>query len=121
MTLGRFAAETFAASGIKVAFTVPGESFLGLLDALPGAGIRVVATRHEGAAGFMAAAYGSLTGRPALCLVTRAVGAAKRAFGAAKCAFGAPNYACRAWKRACGPGKRACSAGKRAFRRKKSA
>jgi len=81
MTLGRFAAETFAASGIKVAFTVPGESFLGLLDALPGAGIRVVATRHEGAAGFMAAAYGSLTGRPALCLVTRAVGAANLGIG----------------------------------------
>ena len=52
------------ASGI--AFTVPGESFLGLLDALEAAGIRVVATRHEGAAAFMAEAHGQLTGRPAV-------------------------------------------------------
>jgi acetolactate synthase-1/2/3 large subunit len=81
MTVGRFAAETLAASGIKVAFTVPGESFLGLLDQLPGAGIRVVPARHEAAAAFMASAYGSLTGRPALCLVTRAVGAANMAIG----------------------------------------
>ena len=46
----------------------PGESFLGLLDALGDAGIRVVATRHEGAAAFMAEAHGQLTGRPAACL-----------------------------------------------------
>jgi acetolactate synthase I/II/III large subunit len=81
MTVGRFAAATLAASGVKVAFTVPGESFLGLLDELPGAGIRVVAARHESAAAFMASAYGSLTGRPALCLGTRAVGAANMAIG----------------------------------------
>jgi acetolactate synthase-1/2/3 large subunit len=80
-TVGRFAAATLAASGIKVAFTVPGESFLGLLDELPGAGIRVVAARHEAGAAFMASAYGSLTGRPALCLGTRAVGAANMAIG----------------------------------------
>ena len=62
------------AAGVRYAFTVPGESFLGLLDALEGAGIRVVATRHEGAAAFMAEAHGQLTGRPAACLGTRAVG-----------------------------------------------
>ena len=60
---------------------MPGESFLGLLDALPEAGIRVVATRHEGGAAFMAEAYGQLTGRPALCIGTRAVGAANLAIG----------------------------------------
>ena len=45
------------------------------------AGIRVVATRHEGAAAFMAEAHGQLTGRPAACLGTRAVGAANLAIG----------------------------------------
>jgi acetolactate synthase I/II/III large subunit len=60
---------------------VPGESFLGVLDALPEAGIRVVATRHEGGAAFMAEAVGQLTGRPAVCLGTRAVGAANLGIG----------------------------------------
>ncbi len=66
---------------MRYAFTVPGESFLGLLDVLDEAGIRVVATRHEGGAAFMAEAHGQLTGRPALCLGTRAVGAANLAIG----------------------------------------
>ena len=60
---------------------MPGESFLGVLDAFEGAGIRVVATRHEGGAAFMAEAYGQLTGRPAVCLGTRAVGASNLAIG----------------------------------------
>ena len=59
----------------------PGESFLGLLDAFEGAGIRVIATRHEGAAAFMAEAHGQLTGRPAVALGTRAVGGANLAIG----------------------------------------
>ena len=60
---------------------MPGESFLGLLEALGPAGIRVVATRHEGGAAFMAEAYGQLTGRPAAALGTRAVGASNLAIG----------------------------------------
>jgi acetolactate synthase-1/2/3 large subunit len=78
-TVGRFVAEALAAAGVRVAYTVPGESFLPLLDGLAAAGVRVVAARHEGAAGFMAAAHGALTGRPAAALVTRAVGAANLA------------------------------------------
>jgi acetolactate synthase-1/2/3 large subunit len=80
-TVGRFIADALRAAGVRYAFTVPGESFLGLLDALDGAGIRVVATRHEGAAAFMADAHGQLTGRPALCIGTRAVGGANLAIG----------------------------------------
>jgi acetolactate synthase-1/2/3 large subunit len=80
-TAGRLVAETLRAAGVRYAFTVPGESFLGVLDVLGAAGIRVVATRHEGAAAFMAEAYGQLTGRPALCLGTRAVGAANLSIG----------------------------------------
>ena len=76
---GRFIADALAGAGVRVAYTVPGESFLPLLDGLVAAGIRVVAARHEGGAGFMAAAHGALTGRPAAVIVTRAVGAANLA------------------------------------------
>ena len=80
-TVGRLIADALRSAGVRYAFTVPGESFLGLLDALGDAGIRVVATRHEGAAAFMAEAHGQLTGRPAACLGTRAVGSANLAIG----------------------------------------
>jgi acetolactate synthase-1/2/3 large subunit len=79
--VGRFIADALRTAGVRYAFTVPGESFLGLLDAFDAAGIRVVATRHEGAASFMAEAHGQLTGRPAVCLGTRAVGGANLAIG----------------------------------------
>ncbi len=74
-------ADALRAAGVRYAFTVPGESFLGLLDSLGDAGIRVVATRHEGGAAFMAEAHGQLTGRPAACIGTRAVGASNLAIG----------------------------------------
>ncbi|HET7471490.1 MAG TPA: thiamine pyrophosphate-dependent enzyme [Candidatus Limnocylindrales bacterium] len=80
-TVGRFVADALRTAGVRYAFTVPGESFLGLLDGLHAAGIRVVATRHEGAAAFMAEAHGQLTGRPAVAIGTRAVGAANLAIG----------------------------------------
>jgi acetolactate synthase-1/2/3 large subunit len=80
-TVGRFAADALRAVGVRYAFTVPGESFLGLLEGLDAAGIRVVATRHEGGAAFMAEAHGQLTGRPAAAVGTRAVGAANLAIG----------------------------------------
>src|SRR5205814_2375284 len=68
-------------AGARFAFTVPGESFLGLLDGMVDAGIRVVGTRHEGGAGFMASASSQLTGKPQLCLATRVVGASNLAIG----------------------------------------
>ncbi len=80
-TVGRFIADALRAAGVRYAFTVPGESFLGLLEGLQAAGIRVIATRHEGAASFMAEAHGQLTGRPAAAIGTRAVGAANLAIG----------------------------------------
>ena len=80
-TVAELIAATLRAAGVRIAFTVPGESFLPVLDALHAAGIRVVATRHEGGAAFAAEAYGQLTGRPAACLGTRAVGAANLAIG----------------------------------------
>jgi acetolactate synthase-1/2/3 large subunit len=80
-TVGALVGHALRAAGVRYAFTVPGESFLGLLEGLEEAGIRIVATRHEGGAAFMAEAYGQLTGRPAACLATRAVGAANLAIG----------------------------------------
>ncbi len=80
-TVAELVAATMRAAGVRIAFTVPGESFLPVLDALHAQGIRVVATRHEGAAAMAAEAYGQLTGRPAVCLGTRAVGAANLAIG----------------------------------------
>jgi acetolactate synthase I/II/III large subunit len=80
-TVAELVAATLRAAGVRLAFTVPGESFLPVLDALHAAGIRIVATRHEGAAAMAAEAYGQLTGRPAAALGTRAVGAANLAIG----------------------------------------
>jgi acetolactate synthase-1/2/3 large subunit len=80
-TVGAALAEGLARAGVKIAFTVPGESVLGLLDGLASNRIRVVATRHEGAAAFMAAAVGQLTGRPALCIGNRGPGACNLAIG----------------------------------------
>jgi len=79
--VGRVIAERLAAAGVRYAFTVPGESFLGLLDGLVEAGIRVIGTRHEGGAAFMAAAATQMIGRPQACLATRAVGTSNLAIG----------------------------------------
>jgi acetolactate synthase-1/2/3 large subunit len=81
MTVGRMFADAIRRAGVRWAFTVPGESFLGLLEGLEAVGINVVATRHEGAASFMAEAHAQLTGRPAACLGTRAVGGTNLAIG----------------------------------------
>jgi acetolactate synthase I/II/III large subunit len=78
---GEQVVDALVRSGIRHAFTVPGESFLGLLDALHGSPICVTATRHEAGAAFMAEAYSQLVGEPALCLATRAVGAANLSIG----------------------------------------
>ena len=81
VTVGAALAQTLARAGVKIAFTVPGESVLGLIDGLAANRIRVVATRHEGSAAFMAGAVAQLTGRPAVCIGTRGPGAANLAIG----------------------------------------
>src|ERR687887_1851968 len=82
VTGGQAVVEALLAAGVDHAFCVPGESFLGLLDALyDEPRIRVIATRHEGGASFMAEAFGKLTHRPAVCMGTRMVGAGNLAIG----------------------------------------
>ncbi|WP_202389628.1 thiamine pyrophosphate-binding protein [Croceibacterium soli] len=63
-------------------FTVPGESFLPVLDALHGhATIETVTCRQEGGAAFMACADGAITGRPGVAFVTRGPGATNASIG----------------------------------------
>src|SRR5664280_2731945 len=81
VTVGAALAEGLARAGVKIAFTVPGESVLGLLEGLAARRIRVVAARHEASAAFMAESVAQLTGRPAVCIGTRAVGASNLAIG----------------------------------------
>jgi acetolactate synthase-1/2/3 large subunit len=52
-------------------FSIPGESFLAALDALyDKPEIALTICRNEGGASYMAEAYGKLTGKPGVCLVT---------------------------------------------------
>jgi len=78
---GRIVVDQLVANGIDAAFCVPGESFLAVLDALHDAPVRLVTCRHEAAAANMAVAYGKLTGRPGVCLVTRGPGATQASVG----------------------------------------
>jgi acetolactate synthase-1/2/3 large subunit len=80
-TGGQIVLDQLAANGIDAAFCVPGESFLALLDALYDAPARLITCRHEAAAANMAVAYGKLTGRPGVCLVTRGPGATQASVG----------------------------------------
>src|SRR5271154_5481339 len=61
--------------GVDCIFGVPGEENLDFLEALRTSTIRLVVTRHEQVAGFMAATYGRLTGRPGVCFSTLGPGA----------------------------------------------
>jgi acetolactate synthase-1/2/3 large subunit len=78
---GRIVVDQLLLNGIDTMFCVPGESFLPVLDALYDAPARVVVCRQEGGAAHMAAAYGRLTGRPGVCLVTRGPGATNASVG----------------------------------------
>lgn len=64
-------------------FGIPGEENLDLLDSLRNSKIKLVVTRHEQAAGFMAATVGRLTGKAGCCLSTLGPGATNFATAAA--------------------------------------
>ncbi|WP_116090001.1 thiamine pyrophosphate-binding protein [Sphingomonas crusticola] len=81
-TGGRILVDALVAQGCDRIFTVPGESFLPVLDALVDAPqIDVVVTRAEGGAAFMAEADGKMTHRPGVCFVTRGPGATNASIG----------------------------------------
>jgi acetolactate synthase-1/2/3 large subunit len=80
---GRLLADQLALHGCELVFCVPGESYLALLDGLYDHRdhLRVITCRHETAAANAAEAYGKLTGRPGVCIVTRGPGAMHAAVG----------------------------------------
>ena len=80
-TGGRILVDGLAVHGADLAFGVPGESYLHVLDALLESSIRYVTCRHEAGAANMADAYGKLTGRPGICMVTRGPGATHASVG----------------------------------------
>ena len=80
-TGGRILVDQLELHGVDLVFGVPGESYLAVLDALVDSPIRYVTTRHEVGAANMADAYGKLTGRPGVCMVTRGPGATHASAG----------------------------------------
>lgn len=80
---GHALVEQLVAYGVDLAFCVPGESYLPVLDGLYAyrERVRLVTARQETGAAMMAAAYGKLTGRPGTCLVTRGPGASNATGG----------------------------------------
>ncbi|PKB25621.1 acetolactate synthase-1/2/3 large subunit [Novosphingobium kunmingense] len=80
---GRLLVDCLVAQGCDRVFTVPGESFLAVLDALHDTPeVQTVICRQEGGAAFMACADGTMTGRPGVCFVTRGPGATNASIGA---------------------------------------
>ena len=77
------------AEGVKYVFGIPGEENLDLLESLRTSSIKLVLTRHEQAAGFMAATYGRLTGKAGVCLATLGPGATNLVTAAAYAQLGA--------------------------------
>ncbi len=82
-TGGKILVDQLLIHGADMAFCVPGESYLEVLDALFDARDRfkLVNARHEAGAANMAEAYGKLTGKPGICMVTRGPGACHAAVG----------------------------------------
>ncbi len=80
-TGGQILVDQLELNGTDLAFCLPGESYLPVLDALYDSTITLVTCRHEQGAANAAEAYGKLTGRPGICLVTRGPGATQAAVG----------------------------------------
>ena len=78
---GQILVDALHIHGVDIAFGVPGESYLDVLDALHDSQLRFIVNRQEGGAAFMAEAYGKLTGRPGICFVTRGPGATNASIG----------------------------------------
>ncbi|HEY0086174.1 MAG TPA: thiamine pyrophosphate-binding protein [Allosphingosinicella sp.] len=81
-TGGRILVDNLLAQGCDRIFTVPGESFLAVLDALHDSPeVDLVVCRQEGGVSFMAEADGKMTGRPGVAFVTRGPGATNASIG----------------------------------------
>ncbi|MGK0256212.1 MAG: acetolactate synthase-1/2/3 large subunit [Arcobacteraceae bacterium] len=74
--------------GVEYIFGIPGEENLDFLESLRTSNIKLILTRHEQGAGFMAATYGRLTGRVGVCIATLGPGATNFATSAAYAQLG---------------------------------
>jgi acetolactate synthase I/II/III large subunit len=81
--------EALENEGVEYIFGIPGEENLDFLDSLRGSKIKLILNRHEQGAGFMAATYGRLTGKPGVCLSTLGPGATNFVTAAAYAQLGA--------------------------------
>ena len=75
--------------GVEYVFGIPGEENLDFLNSLKDSKIKLILTRHEQGAGFMAATVGRLTGKPGVCLSTLGPGATNLVTPAAYANLGA--------------------------------
>lgn len=66
--------DAFVKRGVEFLFTVPGESISPIQRACEGTSIRIISTRHEQSATFMAETYGRMTRKPGIVVVTYAPG-----------------------------------------------
>ncbi len=82
-TGGQILIDGLVKRGVDKVFCVPGESYLGALDALydKQEQIQLITCRQEGGASYMADAYGKLTGNPGICFVSRGPGASNAMIG----------------------------------------
>jgi acetolactate synthase I/II/III large subunit len=78
---GKVLVDQLVVHGADTVFSVPGESFIALLDGLYDSPLHLITCRHEAGAANMADAYGKLTGRPGIAIVTRGPGATHASVG----------------------------------------
>lgn len=88
MTTAEVLVKCLEAQGVKYVFGIPGEENLAFLEALRISTIKLVITRHEQAAVFMAATFGRLTGKAGVALSTLGPGATNLVTGVAYAQLG---------------------------------
>ena len=88
MTTAEVLVKCLEAQGVKYVFGIPGEENLAFLEALRTSTIKLVITRHEQAAVFMAATIGRLTGKAGVALSTLGPGATNLVTGVAYAQLG---------------------------------
>ena len=81
--------QALEAEGVEYIFAVPGEENLDMVESLRTSKVRLVLTRHEQGAAFMAATYGRLTGKAGVCMSTLGPGATNLVTAAAYAQLGA--------------------------------
>jgi len=88
MTTSDIFVKILESQGVEYIFGLPGEENLDFLEAIRKSNIKLIVTRHEQVAAFMAATYGRLTGKPGVCLATLGPGALNLVNGVAYAQLG---------------------------------